>query len=132
VHTLQRTGSEASQDSIFGLRAAPLSPPLSDRSSGADNWGTQTQTLATTLQLPDFGKGVESGLEVVSPVDHDNEKMLAYEHNIPEHTPTASMKSIDHPMRHDSSFYKFGGFCEGSKAILAGEAGLKKFKRPLV
>ena len=132
VYNLQRTSSEASQESIFGLRAAPLSPPLSDRSSGADNGGTQTQTLARTLQLPGFGEGVEPGIEVVSPVDRDNEKMLAYEDKVLPQTPAASVRSIDHPMRHDSSFYKFGGFCEGSKAILVGEAGLKKFKRPLV
>lgn len=127
TQNLQRTGSQASQESIFGLRAAPLSPPISERGSGGDSWGA----LATTLQLPGFGMGVEPGLEVVSPVDHNNEKMLAYEDNMPEPTPTASMKSIDHPMRHDTSFYKFGGFCDGSKAILSGEAGLKKFKRPL-
>ena len=132
VHNLQRTGSEASQDSIFGLRAAPLSPPLSDRNSGADHWAIQKQALATTQQVPGFGKEIESGLEVVSSVDHDNEKMLAYENNIPQHTPTTSIRSIDHPIRHDTSFYKLGGFCEGSKTILAGGAGLKKSTRPVV
>lgn len=125
----QRTNSQASQDSIFGLRAAPLSPPLTDRGSGSDNnWGT----LATTLQLPGFGKGVESGLEVMSPVDHDNGLILANENHIYRPTPTSSMKSVDHPMRHDTSFYKFGGFCEGSRAILRGEVGLRVIKRPLV
>lgn len=127
----QRTASQASQESIFGIRAsAPLSPPLSEhRTSGQDNWGI----LATTLQLPGFGEGVEQGLEVVSHVDHDNGLILANErHILNQPTPTASLKSIDHPMRHDSSFYKFGGFCEGAKAIIRGELGFKVVKRPSV
>jgi hypothetical protein len=124
---LQRTGSQASQDSIFGLRATPLTPPLSDRGSGG-NWGT----LATTLKVPGYGNGVEPGLEVVSPVDHDNEKILANENHVRPPTSTSSMKSIDHPMRHDSSFYRFGGFCEGAKSILRGDVGFKQFKRPIV
>jgi len=123
--------SQASQESIFGLRnAAPLSPPLSEhRSSGSGNWGT----LATTLQVPGFGDGVEPGLEVVDSVDHENGLMLATEGEVPvQPAPTASMKSIDYPMRHDGSFYKFGGFCEGAKQMIRGEAGFRVMKRPSV
>jgi len=128
---LQRADSQTSQDSIFGNRAAaPLSPPLSEhRSSGNDKW----DTLATTLQLPDFGEGVEQGIEVVDPVDHENGLMLASEgevHVVSQPTPTESVKSIDHVMRHDTSFYKFGGFCDGARAMLKGESGLKIVKRP--
>lgn len=125
---LQRTISQASQDSIFGLRAAPLSAPLSKHGSKSENWGG----LATTLRLPGFGNGVEPGLEVVNPVDHEIGLILAHENLTHQPTPTTSVKSIDHPMRHDSSFYKFGGFCEGSKAILRGEVGFRTIKRPLV
>jgi hypothetical protein len=122
---LHRQGSQASQESIFGLRNAPLSPPLSE---SRDSWGP----LATTLKTPDFGRGVEPGIEVVSPYDHENGLMLANENEPSQPTPTASVKSIDHPMRHDSSFYKFGGFCEGAKAVMRGEVGFKVVKRPAV
>jgi len=127
----QRTDSVASQDSIFGLRsAAPLSPPHSEhRSSGNEKW----ETLATTLQVLDFGKDVEPGLEVMGSVDHENGLMLASEvfsQQIP--TPTPSLRSVKHSIRHDSSFYKFGGFCDGAKAMLRGESGFKIVKRPSV
>jgi hypothetical protein len=35
-------------------------------------------------------------------------------------------------MRHDSSFYKFGGFCDGAKALVKGATGFKIIKRPSV
>lgn len=123
--------SQASQESIFGLRnAEPLSPPLSEhRTSGSGNWGT----LATTLQVPGFGEGVESGLEVVDTVDRDNGLILATEGEVPvQQTPTTSMKSVDYPMRHDSSFYKFGGFCDGAKNMIRGETAFRVMKRPSV
>ena len=123
--------SQASQESIFGLRsAAPLSPPLSEHAtSGADRWGH----LATTLQVPGFGEGVEQGIEVVDNIDRDNGLILANEDQIAlQPTPTASMKSMDYPMRHDSSFYKFGGFCDGAKALIRGETGFRIMKRPAV
>ncbi|KAL2065665.1 hypothetical protein VTL71DRAFT_3335 [Oculimacula yallundae] len=131
----RRSQRQDSQDSIFGLRSEPLSPPLSEHrtSGGTDTWGRLGEgALATTLQLPDFGKGVEPGLEVANGIDYDNEKIVvgSDEPMYNQPTPTASMKSIDYPIRHDTSFYKFGGFCEGSKAILRGENGLKVVKRP--
>ncbi|KAG4427477.1 hypothetical protein IFR05_017039 [Cadophora sp. M221] len=131
----RHTQRQDSQDSIFGLRAAPLSPPLSEHrtSGGTDTWGSLGGgALATTLQTPDFGKGVEDGLELANGIDYDNEKIVVGSDETFYHqpTPTASMKSIDYPIRHDTSFYKFGGFCEGSKAILSGENGLKVVKRP--
>jgi len=110
-----------------------LSPPDSEhRSSGSgvdNNWAG----LATTLKVPGYGQGVESGLEVVEKHEFDDEKMVVGEgsgHIQP--TPTASMKSIDYPMRHDSSFYKFGGFCEGARAMIRGDTGFKVVKRPSV
>jgi len=122
-----------SQDSIFGLRsAAPLSPPLSDHrhSGGDENLGD----LATTLKVPGFGEGVEDGLHLVTNIDYDNEKIFVRQDgpSFSQPTPTTSMKSIDYPIRHDTSFYKFGGFCEGAKALLRGETGFKVVKRPSV
>lgn len=125
---MQRPISQASQELFFGPPSLPHSPPLSDRGSGIETWGP----LATTLRTSDFGKGVESGLEVISPIDHENGLMLAAENGSSRPTPTSSMKSNDNPMRHDSSFYKFGGFCEGSKAVLRGEVGFKAYRRPYV
>ena len=123
--------SQASQESIFGLRnAAPLSPPLSEhQTSGDGKWGH----LATSLQTPGFGEGVGQGLEVVDNIDRDNGLILANEDQVVvQSTPTASVKSLDHPMRHDSSFYKFGGFCDGAKALIRGETGFRIMKRPAV
>ena len=123
--------SQASQESIFGLRnSAPLSPPLSEhRSSGSDHWGH----LATTLKVPGFGEGVEPGIEAVDTIDRDNGLILANEDQVVNQpTSTASLKSTDYPMRHDSSFYRFGGFCEGAKLMTRGEVGFRVMKRPSV
>jgi hypothetical protein len=125
-----RPDRQDSHDSIFGLRAAPLSPPLSEhRTSGTGNWGT----LETILQVPGFGTGVEDGLMVAGGVDYESGLILANEHQIvSQPTPTASMKSIDHPMTQNSSFYKLGGFCEGAKALIRGDTGFRVVKRPSV
>jgi hypothetical protein len=123
--------SQASQESIFGLRKAlPLSPPLSEQPfSGNDDWGH----LATNLQISGFGEGVEQGIEVVDKIDRDSGLILANEDLIVvQPTPSASMRSIDYPIRHDSSFYKFGGFCDGAKALIRGDTGFKIMKRPSV
>jgi hypothetical protein len=47
-------------------------------------------------------------------------------------TPTTPLRSLDYPIRHDSSFYKLGGFCEGAKVLVRGEQGFKIVKRPSV
>lgn len=112
--------SHASRDSIFGLHDAPLSLPLSEHRT----------SLAITLHVPGFGAGVEDGIEAVENVDHDDGLMLASENQVVSQAiPTTSIKSVDHPMRHDCSFYKFGGFCEGAKAMMRGEAGFTPVKR---
>ncbi|CZR64176.1 uncharacterized protein PAC_14073 [Phialocephala subalpina] len=127
----RRHDSEA--DSIFGLRAAgPLSPPLSEHRSSA---GLEGIPVAATLRLPDFGEGVYQGIEVVDNTDytaglipvHDNEPPPV---QLTSSAPATSVRSIDHPMRHDASFFKFGGFCDGAKALVRGETGFKIYKRP--
>ncbi|KAL3420138.1 hypothetical protein PVAG01_08637 [Phlyctema vagabunda] len=123
-----RHGSAQSQELFFGPPStAPLSPPLSENGRPAPEWGA----IATTLFVPGFGTGVEDGLEVVSPVDHSNGLILANENgSIGQHTPATSLTSIDCPMRHDASFYKLGGFCEGARAILRGDEWFKVTTRP--
>lgn len=125
--SLYRADSQASDDSLFGLRAAsPLTPPPAPA-----HRRTLTGSLATTLQLPDFGKGVEPGIEAVIRVDHENGLILANEgQTLNTITPAASVVSVDHQMRHDTSFYKFGGFCEGAKMLVRGGVSYKQMKRP--
>ena len=89
---------------------------------------------SSALRVPGYGAGIESGLEVVVDIDHDNEKMVVEqeEPSFAQPPQTASMKSIDCPIAHDTSFYKFGGFCDGAKAMMQGETGFKVVKRPSV
>ncbi|EDN98218.1 hypothetical protein SS1G_13075 [Sclerotinia sclerotiorum 1980 UF-70] len=136
---------------------SPVSPPMSDIHDPA-SWGrlapattspTSTASLASTLQLPGFGNGVEDGLEVVPIFDSGLEVVPTQDpepvpiqplSRIPEYRSqsqlamhramTPSLKSLDCPMRHDSSFYKFEGFCPGAKAMIRGETGFKVVKRP--
>jgi len=116
------SSSKTRNDDLFGSAS-----PGSDSGS--------TKDLAATLRLPGYGKGVEQGLEPVNApplIDHSNEKIPVPTHHPQYRTPTSSVKSVDSPMRHDSSFYKFGGFCEGAKASLRGELGYKISNRPTV
>ncbi|KAB8290440.1 hypothetical protein EYC80_010872 [Monilinia laxa] len=135
---------------------SPVSPPMSEAHDPA-SWGrlapvtttpSSTTSLATTLQLPGYGAGIEDGLEVV-PVfesglevvpNQDPEPVPMQPPNpivenrsqsqLAMHRATPSLRSIDCPMRHDSSFYKFDGFCPGAKAMIRGETGFKVVKRP--
>lgn len=134
-----RHDSTNSQESLFGLRASlPLSPPLREHRRSAP----ERDPIATTINVPNFGSDVESGLEVASSVDERNGLILASEGQDQyqsdglarpnQATLMASTKSVDYLMRHDASFYKFGGFCEGARAILRGDPGFKIVKRPSV
>ncbi|KAF4627996.1 hypothetical protein G7Y89_g10153 [Cudoniella acicularis] len=118
-----------SQDPVSPLKTLPMGSPSGELPAHekSENLGT----LSATLHVPGYGVGIESGLEVVTQIDYGNEKMLVEdEHPFTRNTPTASMKSIDYPIRVDTSFYKFGGFCEGAKAMIKGETGFKVVKRP--
>lgn len=149
---------QPSESGISLWMKSPVSPPMSDIHDPA-SWGrlvpsnttpTSTTSLATTLQLPGFGSGVEDGLEVVPVIESGLEVVPTQDpepvpiqpsNSVPEnrnqsqlamHRVTPSLKSIDCPMRHDTSFYKFDGFCPGSKAMIRGETGFKVVKRPSV
>lgn len=127
-HAVRRRDSE--DDSIFGLRLDPLSPPLSEHRSSSN-----FEAIATTLKLPDFGEGVEQGIEVVDTEDYSTGLIPIDQNNANGQAtsitpPMASTRAIDNSLRHDDSFFRFGGYCEGAKALLRGDPGFKMYKRP--
>ena len=144
-----------SEGSIFGNRAALTTPPIDNHASGTSGnielW-TPIQTTAspltidnphtwdprptTNLQVPQpiFRGEVISDLEPVSNLDFDNEKIAV---DVPgpsptQFTPTFTVTQMNYPIRPDSSFSRFGGFCEGAKAITRGETGFKLVRSPVV
>ncbi|KAH6671839.1 hypothetical protein B0J14DRAFT_81810 [Halenospora varia] len=118
-----------SQDLVSPLQQLHTSTSFNEHP--ATDQKEKWEGLSSTLHVPGYGSGIESGLEVVMGVDHDNEKMpVDDENSLAQNTPTPSMKSFDYPIRHDTSFYKFGGFCDGAKAMMRGETGFKVVKRP--
>lgn len=123
---------EASEPLAHGTPVSPISPPLSQgHQSAGSGWGTLA--LSGTLKVPGFGEGVVDGIEVVNtPVISDPGLMLAKEDEMQEMlTPEPSVQSTDYAIRHDSSFYKYGGFCDGAKSTLRGVGGtMKEIKRP--
>lgn len=112
----------------------PDTPPDSlGRQSGTDEWGALG--LAGTLKLPGYGDGVEDGLEVVGQkLVSDPGLIPAAESNSHKDlTPATSVQSVDYAMRHDSSFFKYGGFCESAKISLRGIGGtMKEVTKPAV
>jgi hypothetical protein len=128
---LSRSGSGHPQHNPeLRMFQPPDSPPLSQghqsAGSGWDNIG-----LAETLKTPGYGEGVEDGIQVVvTPVISDPGLMLVNE-DTKLLTPAVSIQSMDYAIRHDSSFYKYGGFCDGAKMTLRGAGGaMKELKRP--
>jgi hypothetical protein len=112
----------------------PDTPPDSTgRQSGTDEWGTIS--LSRTLKVPGFGDGVEEGLEVVGPGLVSDPGLIPADesHSHKDFTPATSVQSVDYAMRHDSSFFKYGGFCEGAKMTLRGAGGtMKDVTKPAV
>lgn len=112
----------------------PDTPPDSTgRQSGTNEW--EAIGPAGTLKVPGFVDGVEEGLEVVGPgLVSDPGLILAEEsHNHKDLTPVTSVQSVDYAMRHDSSFFKYGGFCDGAKMALKGVGGtMKDVTKPAV
>jgi hypothetical protein len=89
--------------------------------------------LASTLRLPGFGVHVAEGMEVInrelSSTDVPDGLIPV---NEPNGLTPASTLSVDCAMGHDSSFYRYGGFCEGARMALKGEKSYKVIKRPKV
>jgi len=149
-----------SEDSIFGnRRAAPASPPITENhaagtSGNIELWSPITTTASPAvidnpytwelpvvppavppkLQIPppSYGNEVPDGMIPVNVVYDDGMIVV----NAPEETvqpaPTFTVRQMDYPIRPDSSFSKFGGFCDGAKALTRGETGFKIVKRPAV
>lgn len=111
-----------------------LSPTWSSRPSSDGEGNNGVLALASTLKLPGFGMNISDGIEALkresSRTDIQDGLMLA---NEPNHlTPSTSTFSAHCAMSHDSSFYRYGGFCEGAKLALKGEKSYKVIKRPEV
>ncbi|KAM3084197.1 hypothetical protein ACMFMG_001698 [Clarireedia jacksonii] len=133
-----------SGNSVF--MKSPVSPPTAELTTENSQWGqlAPPATLASTLHVTGFPAGIEDGLEVV-PLAESGLEVVPQPEPEPAPVPapvenrsvsridnhfTPSIKSIECPMRHDTSFYKFDGFCPGAKAMIRGETGFKVVKRP--
>jgi hypothetical protein len=131
ISSIQRPREE-SVPIIYDSPISPVSLPVSyGHQSGGSGWSGVP--LAGTLMVPGFGDGVEDGLEVVDPpVISDPGLMLAKEDERQDFSMSEpSVQSIDYSIRQDSSFFRYGGFCDGAKATRRGVGGtMKEIKRP--
>ncbi len=144
-----------SEGSIFGLReaAGQASPVITENqaagtSGNIELWSPIITTVSPAaidnpyswdpvLKRPQppppvYGSEASSGLESVNMGYDDG--MIPVVVGAPAHPPTATftISQMNYPIRPDSSFIKFGGFCEGAKALIRGETGFKIVKRPSV
>jgi hypothetical protein len=89
-----------------------------------------TSYLAQTLRVPEYGSDVEPGIEVVEPLSPSAEGP------IPLDTLSLKAMSIRYDMcliGRDSSFYIYGGLCEGARSGLrVAKDKYKIIKRPSV
>lgn len=88
--------------------------------------------LGQSLKLPGFGDGVEAGLEPVPVISGDDPGIMLADEDNKASTPTVSiLQSFDYQIKHDDSFYKLGGFCDGAKMVLRGVSGaMKQVRKP--
>jgi hypothetical protein len=131
--SISRTGSERSKsEAELIVLTFPNSPPLSQgRQSDTDEW--RNPNSAGEIQAPNCNGIVEGGLEVVEQtLVSDPGLILAKEDQLePEPTIATTAQSLGHPMRHDASFFKYGGFCDGAKLMQKRVGGaLKVVKKP--
>jgi hypothetical protein len=111
-----------------------LSPAWSSRPSSDGEGDNDVLGLASTLKLPGFGKNVTDGIEAMKRESTStgvaDGLMLVNEPN--GLTPSTSTVSAHCAISHDSSFYRYGGFCEGAKLASKGQKFYKVVKRPEV
>jgi hypothetical protein len=130
---IPRTGSERSrrEPEVLVFRP-PDSPPLSQgRQSGTDEW--RNLNLPGKIQAPNSDEIVEGGLEVVGQTLVSDPGLILAKEDQPEPEPTitTAVQSLGHPIRHDASFFKYGGFCGGAKLMQRRVGGaLKVVKKP--
>lgn len=87
--------------------------------------------LGRSLKLPGYGEGVEEGLEPVPRIERDDQGIMLADEDNKVSTPAVSIQSFDYQIKHDSSFYRYGGFCDGAKMVLRGVNGaMKQVKKP--
>jgi hypothetical protein len=88
--------------------------------------------VSTRLQPPPpvHGSEASSGLIPVNIAYDDG--MIVVNAPEPGSAATFTVRQMDYPIRPDSSFSKYGGFCEGAKALTRGDTGFKIVKRPAV
>ncbi|CAG8955148.1 hypothetical protein HYFRA_00007163 [Hymenoscyphus fraxineus] len=117
---------------ISSPRSPPVNPAAERRTSdNIGSWGSSGVSLSSTLRVPGFGAGIEPGLEVLTAVGSDNEKMLVGEDVIFNQSKSpVSMNTAGYPISHDSSFFRLGGFCDGATSTLRGQSGFKIVKKP--
>lgn len=101
---------------MFGIQDSPL-------------WESD---LSRTLRLPGFGDNITQGIEVVKDESSSSDGPIPVAEGSPP-TSAPSVLSVDCPIRHDRSFYRYGGFCEGARMMLRGEKDyFKIWQRPVV
>lgn len=113
----------------------PDTPPDSlGRQSATDDWGALGLPLAGARKVPGFGDGVVDGLEVVGQNLVSDPGLIPADENqndLRDLTPATSVQSVDYAMRHDSSFFRYGGFCDGAKMSWRGAGGtMKEITKP--
>jgi hypothetical protein len=111
-----------------------LSPAWSPRPSSDGEGNNDVLGLASTLKLPGFGMNVTDGIEAMKRESTSTSVadglMLVNESN--GLTPSTSTFSAHCVISHDSSFYRYGSFCEGAKLASKGQKFYKVVKRPEV
>jgi hypothetical protein len=134
VRNLPRDSIRMNRNHGGSQSVASAGPSFGSWTPSAKGYDSTVSTLAATLRLPGYGVNVAYGIEAVreeGSSNHSNGLMLADKRS--QSTPAASFRSVDCLMRHDSSFYAYGGFCEGAKMMLRGEKDFYKImKRPVV
>jgi hypothetical protein len=125
----RRQSKVAFQEELQALSSAWSPRPSSDGEGNNDVLG-----LASTLKLPGFGMNVTDGIEAMKRESTSTSVadglMLVNESN--GLTPSTSTFSAHCVISHDSSFYRYGSFCEGAKLASKGQKFYKVVKRPEV
>jgi hypothetical protein len=119
---------------MYDVTISPVSPDPQNHGSSGGGFRRESNGPARS---PEYFGNVVEGLEVVNPPTiSDPGIMLVAEDTRPQGyaislTPDPSFKSVDHTLQHDSSFFKYGGFCDGAKATTRGALGtMKEIQRP--
>lgn len=119
----ERMDSVAPEPAFLGPPAASFMS--SGRKSAVEDWVGE----ARTLKVPGFVERVEEGKEVVGQLVSDHGLMLADEN----HDQPKAMAPVlpTYPIRHDSSFYNYGGFCDVAEQLVGGQSSAIKVVKKL-